>query len=172
MKNGHWPFTGDPIRFTTDCELIDGQHRLQAIIEANMPMEMVCVFGLEPKAKHALDMGRKRSAGDVLALKGYSQSSRLSGAARQLLHIKYNNHNAKVTSAEIEAIVEKHPKLGDCTHHFNSTRGVSPALLTALYYILAYLMDDEQTAMALQNAMRPMRGLRPPRLSFKAGVPA
>jgi hypothetical protein len=172
MAAGHWFFIFFPIRFTTDRELIDGQHWLQAIIEADMPMEMVCVFGLEPKAKHALDMGRKRSAGDVLALKGYSQSSRLSGAARQLIYIKHNSPNGKVTNAEIEAIVEKHPKLADCTHHFNNTRGVSPALLTALYYILAHLMDDEKTATALQNAMRPMRGLRPPRLSFKAGVPA
>jgi hypothetical protein len=41
-----------------------------------------------------------------------------------------------------------------------------------MYYILAYLMDDEKTAAALQNAMRGMGGLRPPRLLFKAGVPA
>jgi len=86
-------------------------------------MPFFVVFGLEPRAKHALDMGRKRSAGDVLALKGYSQSSRLSGAARQLLHIKYNN-NAKITNAEIEAIIAKHTKLADVTHHFNSTRGI------------------------------------------------
>jgi len=172
MAAGHWPFTGDPIRFTTDLELIDGQHRLQAIIEADVTLEMVCVFGLEPRAKHALDMGRKRSAGDVLALKGYAQSSRLSGAGRQLLFIKYDNHNAKITNAEIEAVVAKHPKLADCTHHFNNTRDISPALLTALYYILAYLMDDEQTAVALQNAMRGCGGLRPPRLLFEVGVPA
>jgi len=108
--------------------LIDGQHRMKALIEAEATLQMVCVFGLEPNAKHALDMGRKRSAGDVLALKGYSQSPRLAGAARQLLHIKYNSPSAKVTNAEIEAIVENHPKLGDCTHHFNNTRDISPAL--------------------------------------------
>jgi len=172
MAAGHWPFTGDPIRFTTDLELIDGQHRLQAIIEADVTIPLVVVFGLEPRAKHALDMGRKRSAGDVLALKGYAQSSRLSGAGRQLLFIKYDNHNAKITNAEIEEIVNRHSKLADCTHHFNNTRDISPALLTALYYILAYLMDDEQTAVALQNAMSGCGGLRPPRLLFKAGIPA
>jgi len=171
MAAGHWLFTGDAIRFTTKPELIDGQHRLQAIIEADVTMSCVVVFGLEPKAKHALDMGRKRSAADVLALKGYPQSTRLSGAARQLLYIKHDNHNAKVTNAEIEAIVENHPKLADITHHFNNTRDISPALLTALYYILAYLMDDEETAIALQNVMRGSGGLRPPRLLFKAGVP-
>jgi len=172
MAPGHWLFTGDAIRFTIKPELIDGQHRMRAPIEAEATLQMVCVFGLEPRAKHALDMGRKRSAGDVLALKGYSQSSRLSGAACQLLHIKHNSQSVRVTNAEIEAIVEKHPKLADVTHHFNSTCGISPALLTALYYILVYLMDDDQTAVALQNAMRRSGGLRPPRLLFKAGVPA
>jgi hypothetical protein len=151
MRNGHWLFTGDAIRFTTKPELIDGQHRMKALIEADTALQMVCVFGLEPRAKHALDMGRKRSAADVLALKGYGQSSRLSGAARQLLYIKYNSPSARVTNAEIEEIVDRHPKLADCTHHFNNTRDISPALLTAL-------------------RVQP-GGLRPPRLSFKAGVP-
>jgi len=132
MRNGHWLFTGDAIRFTNKPELIDGQHRMKALIEAEATLQMVCVFGLEPNAKHALDMGRKRSAGDVLALKGYSQSPRLAGAARQLLHIKHNSPSARVTNAEIEEVVEKHPKLADCTHHFNNTRDMSPAFLTAL----------------------------------------
>jgi len=152
MRNGHWLFTGDAIRFTTQPELIDGQHRMKALIEADIALQMVCVFGLEPNAKHALDMGRKRSAADVLALKGFPQSSRLSGAARQLLYIKHNAQSARVTNAEIEEVVEKHPKLADVTHHFNNTRDISPALLTAL-------------------RIQP-GGLRPPRLLFKAGVPA
>jgi len=87
MRNGHWLFTGDAIRFTTKPELIDGQHRMKALIKANITLPMVCVFGLDPRAKHALDMGRKRSAADALALKGHTQSSRPSGAARQLLYI-------------------------------------------------------------------------------------
>jgi len=154
MRNGHWLFTGDAIRFTNKPELIDGQHRMKALIKANITLPMVCVFGLDPRAKHALDMGRKRSAADALALKGHTQSSRLSGAARQLLYIKHNSQSARVTNAEIEELVERHPKLADVTHHFDNTPDISPALLTALYYVLAYLMDDEATAIALQNAMR------------------
>ncbi len=172
MRSGRWPFTGDPIRFTTDGELIDGQHRLHAVIEADLTIPFLCVFGLEPRAKHALDTGRKRSAGDVLALKGYPQAARLSGAARQLLYIKHNTLSARVTSGEIEDIVERHPKLAECTHMFNNTRDISPSLLTALYYLLAYKMDEDACARDLVNAMRSVEGLRPSRLLFKAGLPA
>ena len=184
---GHWPFTGDAIRFDVDANLIDGQHRIKAIIESGVTLPFVVVFGLDPKAKHALDMGRRRSAADVLALKGYTQSTRLQGAARQLLLIKHNSYSAKITTAEIEDIVERHPKLAECTHHFNNTRDISPSLLTALYYILAHLLEEPDHATDLLNAMRyhyaksqgalargwvgcKRSGLQG--FSFKAGVPA
>jgi len=187
MVAGHWPFTGDAIRFDIDSNLIDGQHRIKAIIESGVTLPFVLVFGLDPKTKHALDMGRKRSAADVLALKGYTQSTRLQGAARQLLLIKHNSYSARITTAEIEDIVERHPKLAECTHHFNNTRDISPSLLTALYYILAHLLEEPDHATDLLNAMRYhyaksqgalargwvgcwRSGLQ--RFSFKAGVPA
>jgi len=91
------------------------------------------------------------------------------------------------STAEIEAVVERHPKLADCTHFFNNTRDISPSLLTALYYILAHLLEEPDIATDLLNAMRyhyaksqgalargwvgcKRSGLQG--FSFKAGVPA
>ena len=89
----------------------------------------------------------------ALALEGYPQST----PPYAVLH---NNPPARATNAEIENIVDRHPKLAECCHHFNNTRDVSPSLLTALYYIPAHLLKESGHATDLLNAMRATPHLR------------
>ena len=35
MKAGEWTYDGQPIRFAEDGQLLDGQHRLTALVESN-----------------------------------------------------------------------------------------------------------------------------------------
>ena len=48
MSSGKWGLAGDPVRFDKDGNLIDGQHRLQAIIRSDTTQEMVVIRGLSP----------------------------------------------------------------------------------------------------------------------------
>lgn len=43
MKNGKWNLTGQGITFGKDGRLLDGQHRLQAIAFANVPIKLLVV---------------------------------------------------------------------------------------------------------------------------------
>lgn len=67
MENGKWDETIiQPIRFTEEGKLIDGQHRLKAIVVANKTVTMWIQTGLRESAYNSIDIGAKRSAGDII----------------------------------------------------------------------------------------------------------
>lgn len=52
----------------SDGELYDGQHRLLAVVQADVTVPMLVVCGLEPNARVTIDQGRTRSVGDVMRI--------------------------------------------------------------------------------------------------------
>ncbi len=73
MKNDNWLFCGDSIRFDKDGYCIDGQQRLNAIVESEKPQEFIVVDNLPTEAKLVIDSGFKKTVEDYLksAEKGY-----------------------------------------------------------------------------------------------------
>ena len=49
MAAGKWFINGEPIVFDANGDLKNGQHRLMAIIKANVPVEMYVVRGINPE---------------------------------------------------------------------------------------------------------------------------
>lgn len=68
MREGLWHYDGSPIRFDNTGKLIDGQHRLWAIIESGTTQEFIILRGLDPRAFITIDTGKSRSFGDVLSI--------------------------------------------------------------------------------------------------------
>lgn len=67
MREGNWYATHQGIAFNAKGELIDGQHRLKAIIEANVPVVMNVTRGVESEnGFFAVDIGRKRTMADTI----------------------------------------------------------------------------------------------------------
>ena len=65
MKAGRWMVTGDAIAFDRNGAIINGQHRLWAVLEANITVQMLVVFDLEPDTVAVLDDHLKRNLVDV-----------------------------------------------------------------------------------------------------------
>lgn len=63
-----WRHTHQGIAFSVSDALLDGQHRLRAIIKAGIPAQMLVTRGLPEDALDAIDTGRIRSIGNVLDL--------------------------------------------------------------------------------------------------------
>lgn len=81
---GEWELTGETIKFSDLGRLLDGQNRLFACVEANVPFTTHVVFGVADKAFSKMDQGRIRSGGDVLQIAGYSDTNNLAAACRWL----------------------------------------------------------------------------------------
>ena len=67
MRRGAWKRTGATLDFDTEGRLINGQHRLQAIIETNLPQMFIVVRDLPPEAFDNTDIGTMRSSAVVFA---------------------------------------------------------------------------------------------------------
>lgn len=92
MLNENWPFTGDPVRFNTLGELIDGQHRLKAITQSGSSELVVVIRGLEPDTFSVFDTGRARSFHDVLTSMGISNVSMNAGVTRRVFYWRRGNY--------------------------------------------------------------------------------
>lgn len=66
MKLGGWRLTHQGIGFCVDGRGFDLQHRLSAIIKANITVDMMVTEGLSPEAFEAIDQHERRNVADAL----------------------------------------------------------------------------------------------------------
>lgn len=70
MKKGLWSCeTGESIKFS-EKGLIDGQHRLNAIILNDEPIVMMVIEGLKSESITKMDMGKRRNLSDIFKIRG------------------------------------------------------------------------------------------------------
>ncbi len=82
MRDGNWVEDGQSIKFAKGDvvlldnppihggPLLDGQHRLSAIVTADATIRMLVVSNLPDSTQEVMDTGAKRVLGDVLKLRG------------------------------------------------------------------------------------------------------
>lgn len=68
MKSGHFILTHQGIAFSSDGKLIDGQHRLKAIVQSNVSVPMMISYDVPEEAFPVVDGGVKRNVADRLRL--------------------------------------------------------------------------------------------------------
>ena len=127
MLKGEWHRTGEPLRFykkysSKDAVLMDGQHRLLAVVQANKTIEFEVIDELPGDSFQYMDQGRPRSAADVLHIEGYKNTNILGGIARTCYIYSVNGIEAccrvmgrgggarKASNQEILAFVNEHAK--------------------------------------------------------------
>lgn len=118
MAAGNWKRTGETIKFAADGRLLDGQHRLWAVVEADVPVCVDIVRGLDPDTQSYMDTGVARTAADDLGMRGERNSPVLSAAARlgalAESHRLFRDHTTQLSShAEIYEWLREHPGLRD-----------------------------------------------------------
>lgn len=95
MANGRWVFTGDPIQFDKEGNLLNGQHRLSAVVKAGKVVQFVIWEGIDASAQDAMDAGRTRNTGQQLHMKGYKHGTTMAAVVRVLLKWDQSRLNSK-----------------------------------------------------------------------------
>lgn len=144
MAAGRWQAVGDTIRFARNGTLLDGQHRLTAVVKSGATVEFIVVRGIANEAQGDMDTGAKRSASDALALLGVENSALTAATARLLVRYK-GGHFAEggdsrigVTNGEIREFVADNPELKEAIRVADGWRTVvdaPPSVLVAAYYV-------------------------------------
>lgn len=142
MRQGRWQLTHEGIAFSPHGRLIDGQHRLKAVMLAGVPVEMHVWFDVPPESLTAINCGRTRTLVDALTL---------SDKARHLTH----NHiatlrvivggmagSARLTAAEAAAAHKRHQDALEFAHVYLPNKagrrgiatGVTCGVVARAYY--------------------------------------
>lgn len=74
MRKGNWRCTPQGISLDSDQNIVDGQHRLAAVVKANKGIEMWVCFGASSNDIHVIDSGSSRSACAVFMINGVSNA--------------------------------------------------------------------------------------------------
>src|ERR1700709_2622928 len=85
MRRGEWLVTHQGIAFDVNGTLVDGQHRLAAIVEADLPVELTVFTDVPDGTFDVLDTGKRRNAADVLAIDGEKSATMLAAMVRTVL---------------------------------------------------------------------------------------
>lgn len=147
MQSGRWLFNGDAIRFAADGTLLDGQHRLTAVIRAGVPFETVVVRGLRNATQETMDIGAHRTLGDALHLRGESNAAMLGAVARRALRFKAGNvatggRTHAPTNAEMSAYIEENPSIRRAAEvgvRSRTSVPVAPSVIGTAYLLAAEL---------------------------------
>lgn len=70
MRDGEWALNGESIKFDLNGNLMDGQHRLAAVVRYGHPVQMLVVCGVDADAITTIDTGRARTLSDALKMDG------------------------------------------------------------------------------------------------------
>lgn len=71
MANGRWKmFTGETIKISKSGRILDGQHRLLAVIKSNQSIYFDFAINLDDNVFDVIDTGSSRNASDTFKVKG------------------------------------------------------------------------------------------------------
>jgi hypothetical protein len=113
MRIGRWiEDTYELIKISKEGFLLDGHHRLSAIIRANIPISMGIVWGVDPIIMGVIDTGKSRNANDALKIHGVANSasiaSIISSIIRHELGYSVTSDKSKVAAVSNVDIINRY----------------------------------------------------------------
>lgn len=130
MRDGNWVEDGQSIKFAKGGivlldnppihggPLLDGQHRLTAVVSADTTVRMLVVTNLDGATQETMDTGAKRSLGDVLKLRGEERYVPLAAVMLRvyLWDVQGQRRSMKAdrsrpTHRQLLQFLEEHPEL-------------------------------------------------------------
>lgn len=114
---GNWQVNGGTIVFSTTGKLLDGQHRLAAVMLAQRSINVIVVRGVDEQSFVTIDSGRPRNGSDLFAIQGEKYPSMLhSGVVHWLRYHRGSlGDNRAFSSILIDTTLNENPGLRDST---------------------------------------------------------
>lgn len=141
LKDGKWIIGTSTICFDINGNLIDGQHRLSAIIKAGISVRMEVKRNLSEDAFKAMDIGKVRQPKDMFNIAGVSNYQNLSGVIRATLQFEQESfvrNTKRMSNPELWEIYNMMPdkydeacKIG-CTY-YSQFKDISVSFWGAMY---------------------------------------
>ena len=139
INGGRWLFNAETIKFN-GSRLLDGQHRLHAVIKSGKPITTIVARGLDEKTFHTIDMGKKRSAADTLNVLGEKCSTRIASALAMIEAMLdgQTRTTGAVSGSKVLELLKTHPDVRQSVRAYQGQKTLlKPSVAIALHYFFA-----------------------------------
>ena len=156
MAAGEWKLNAEAVKFDDGLDnggnLIDGQHRLCAVIESGVTIRSLVVWGVPVESADTLDNGKRRTTADTLRHQGKDHAALVAAA---IIFLWQHEHGIPLGTtglqyrpirSEILQYAEMHPDLNRYVPLGRQAAlmvGGTTSLFVALYYILSQISEDD-----------------------------
>lgn len=166
MVNGRWVDTAETISRATDGTIVDGQHRLLAVIQSGVTLDLWVADDVPIQAQDVVDMGAQRSIADQLHLSdGVANANVVVGACRSIVSICCFYQNYKLSVAQARQVYSDFHSEIDCA--IESCRGHRPAARAWVYGTLAFLLKASPRLVEFVNRIGDGAGIAPPEPAYE-----
>lgn len=161
MRRGLWrENTGESIKISINDELLDGQHRLYAVIEVDITLSFLVVRDLEEDIFPVIDTGSKRTPGDSLHISGVSNANSLAAGIKKYKYLK-SGFRSKGSSFKMsnQEVLDEYFLRKDFYNEFSSIVGnwyrISGRLLSPSdflgYFAFFYDINEEKALIFISS---------------------
>lgn len=164
MLDDEWRENGEAIKLSRNGRVLDGQHRLHAIVESGRSITTAVFTDLPEEIQDTIDLGMKRTIGDALHMEGVANSVRVGGALRFLdAYLRGTMRLRRLSPTMAKGLLQQHPGIEDACRLPN-TPLVSPSTMGAFHY----LASCKDAALAENLASHIIRGEPTDHSAFRA----
>jgi hypothetical protein len=145
MARGKWQLNGEAIIVSNTGKLLDGQHRLMAIVEFGKPVQMIICTGAHDDSFETINTGRVRSNGDIVGMAGYNYSN-IQAACASLLWKLWFNHtlNEPCPADIVTRVLERYKSINKWAQFVGAKN--SP-IMPKVPFVMGLVYLDEITQM-------------------------
>lgn len=148
MLSGRWRLNGETIKIGRNGEALDGQHRLLACVQSQIPLVTFVVYNLDPDTFDTIDIGKKRTGGDILGIEGYKNATALSAAVRWITVLESGKraiNTIRMAPDEIRLRLAADPEIeSSVTFGLRARKVLAPGIAGALHFL--FRRKDEEAA--------------------------
>lgn len=160
IEEGRWVLSSDAIALDWNGNLINGQHRLWAVMDTCVPSWFHINIDLDPAAFAVLDNGKMRNAGDVLSIDGYSHARLRAAVIRLLLAAKagrlWTNERRAENDEVAVAALGYDERMEACIRAAKQARKKSDGLLAESSIVFVLYVYGRDHAEAIQDYVNRM----------------
>jgi len=143
MKAGRWRLNGETIIISDTGRILDGQHRLWAVIEADTPIQTAMAYDVDEDTFDTIDMGATRTAADVFKIGDVTDPALAQGTIKWLWRYTNSRILAKQNCSPKKALelYAECPEIADSYPAGRSVNQFVPKNVGAALHYMFSLVD-------------------------------
>lgn len=165
IKAGRWKLNAETVKMNCNGAILDGQHRLSAIVKSGVTVPLLLVTGLDVDVLSTIDRGAIRTTADWLSMHGEMNANVLAAAATivdRIRRAKGWRGSKEFSPGAVAGILEANPGLRDSVALTTRAEFRQPVISRAASAALHYLFSEIDSEAATQFFVDLARGANLP----------